>query len=35
MRTIKRTGAFKRNFNRELKGQHKATLDVDDWQGPF
>ena len=29
MRTIERTGAFKRDFKRELKGQHKATLDAD------
>jgi mRNA interferase YafQ len=29
MRTIKRTGAFKRDFKREAKGRHKDTLDAD------
>ena len=29
MRTIKRTGAFKRDFKRESKGQHRSTLDAD------
>jgi mRNA interferase YafQ len=29
MRTISRTGAFKRDFKREAKGPHKATLDAE------
>jgi mRNA interferase YafQ len=29
MRTISRTGAFKRDFKREAKGKHKATLEAD------
>ena len=29
MRTIERTGQFKRDYKREAKGQHKATLDAD------
>ena len=29
MRTIKRTGQFKRDFKREAKGRHRSTLDVD------
>jgi mRNA interferase YafQ len=29
MRTIKRTGQFKRDYKRETKGQHRATLDAD------
>jgi mRNA interferase YafQ len=29
MRTIKRTGAFKRDYKRERKGQHRETLDQD------
>ena len=28
MRKIKRTGQFKRDYKREAKGQHKATLDT-------
>jgi mRNA interferase YafQ len=27
MRTIERTGQFKRDYKRELKGQHRAVLD--------
>ena len=27
MRTIDRSSAFKRDFKREAKGQHRATLD--------
>lgn len=27
MRTIERTGQFKRDYKRESKGQHRATLD--------
>jgi mRNA interferase YafQ len=27
MRTIERTNQFKRDFKREMKGQHRATLD--------
>jgi mRNA interferase YafQ len=29
MRTIKRTGQFKRDYKREAKGLYKATLDAD------
>ena len=29
MRTIRRTGAFKRDYKREKKGQHRETLDQD------
>lgn len=29
MRTIERTGQFKRDYKRESKGRHKATLDAD------
>ncbi|MES9901790.1 MAG: type II toxin-antitoxin system YafQ family toxin [Sedimenticola sp.] len=29
MRTIKRTGAFKRDYKREKKGRHRKTLDTD------
>jgi mRNA interferase YafQ len=29
MRTIDRTTQFKRDYKRELKGQHRATLDVE------
>jgi mRNA interferase YafQ len=29
MRTIERTNQFKRDYKRELKGQHRATLDED------
>lgn len=29
MRTIRRTGAFKRDYKRERKGRHGRTLDVD------
>jgi mRNA interferase YafQ len=29
MRTIDRTGQFKRDYKREAKGQHRATLDAD------
>jgi len=29
MRTIEWTGQFKRDFKREGKGQHRATLDAD------
>ena len=29
MRTIERTGAFKRDYKREAKGRHKTTLDAD------
>lgn len=29
MRTIERTGQFKRDFKRESRGQHRATLDAD------
>ena len=29
MRTIRRSGAFKRDYKREKKGQHRATLDQD------
>lgn len=29
MRTIEWTGQFKRDYRRELKGQHRATLDSD------
>lgn len=29
MRTIKRTGQFKRDFKRETKGRHRNTLGVD------
>ncbi len=29
MRTIKRTGQFKRDFKREAKGRHRITLGVD------
>jgi mRNA interferase YafQ len=29
MRTIERTAGFKRDFKREAKGAHRATLDVD------
>lgn len=27
MRTIRRTGAFKRDYKREKKGRHRLTLD--------
>jgi mRNA interferase YafQ len=29
MRTIERSSAFKRDYKRESKGQHRATLDAD------
>jgi mRNA interferase YafQ len=29
MRTISRTSRFKKDYNREAKGQHRATLDAD------
>ncbi|MBI4968492.1 MAG: type II toxin-antitoxin system YafQ family toxin [Rhodospirillales bacterium] len=29
MRTIRRTTAFKRDYKREIKGRHRATLDRD------
>jgi len=29
MRTIERTGQFKRDYKREAKGQHRLTLNVD------
>ncbi len=29
MRTIERTGQFKKDFKREAKGQHRTTLDAD------
>ncbi|MGA2049742.1 MAG: type II toxin-antitoxin system YafQ family toxin [Terracidiphilus sp.] len=29
MRTISRTSRFKKDYKRESKGQHRATLDVD------
>jgi len=29
MRTIDRTNQFKRDYKRELKGQHRATLNED------
>ena len=29
MRTIDRTNQFKRDYKRELKGQHRATLEGD------
>ncbi|MDR2244347.1 MAG: type II toxin-antitoxin system YafQ family toxin, partial [Burkholderiales bacterium] len=29
MRTIERFGQFKRDYKREKKGQHRATLDTD------
>ena len=29
MRTIKRSSAFKRDYKREAKGQHRVTLDTD------
>lgn len=29
MRTIERGGQFKRDYKREAKGQHRATLDAD------
>ncbi len=29
MRTIERTGQFKRDYRREAKGPHKATLEAD------
>lgn len=29
MRRIERTGQFKRDYKREVKGQHRATLEVD------
>ena len=29
MRTIRRTGAFKRDYKREKKGRHRKTLDDD------
>jgi mRNA interferase YafQ len=29
MRTIERTGQFKRDYKRESKGRHKATIDAD------
>ena len=29
MRRIERTGAFKRDYRREAKGRHKASLDAD------
>lgn len=28
-RTIERTGQFKRDYKREAKGQHRATLDAE------
>ena len=28
MRTIERTGQFKRDYKREAKGQHRAELDT-------
>ena len=33
MRTIERSSSFKRDYKREAKGQHRATLDVDLKQG--
>ena len=29
MRTIEKTGQFKKDFKREAKGQHRTTLDAD------
>ena len=29
MRTVEPTGQFRRDFKREKKGQHRATLDAD------
>lgn len=29
MRTIERTGQFKRDYKREKKGQHRATIETD------
>ncbi|MBW4968628.1 type II toxin-antitoxin system YafQ family toxin, partial [Pseudoalteromonas sp. CR1] len=29
MRTIERTGQFKRDYKREMKGQHRTTLVAD------
>ena len=29
MRTIERTGQFKRDYKREIKGQHRTSLDAD------
>ncbi|MDH6186575.1 type II toxin-antitoxin system YafQ family toxin [Polaromonas sp. CG_23.6] len=29
MRTIEKTGQFKRDYKREAKGQHRATLDTE------
>jgi mRNA interferase YafQ len=29
MRRIERTGAFKRDFKREMRGRHRATLDLE------
>ena len=29
MRTIEQTGQFKRDYKREAKGKHRATLDAD------
>ncbi|MBG6078021.1 type II toxin-antitoxin system YafQ family toxin [Polaromonas sp. CG_9.11] len=29
MRTIEKTGQFKRDYKREAKGQHRATLDAE------
>jgi mRNA interferase YafQ len=29
MRTIERTGQFKRDYKREAKGQHRTTIDAD------
>ena len=29
MRTVSRTGKFKKDYKREAKGQHRATLDAD------
>ena len=29
MRTIERTGQFKRDYTREAKGRHRGTLDID------
>ena len=29
MRTIERTGQFKRDYKRESKGRHRATIDTD------
>lgn len=29
MRTIERTGQFKRDYKREAKGQHRSTLDLE------